>query len=49
MLIQVDGLSFSDERIKVQIERGLLADGQPARQAAARPRLVSLLLAECGS
>ena len=41
MLVQVDGLSFSDERLEVRIERGLVADGQPARQATVRPRSVS--------
>ena len=34
-------VELSDERIEVRIERGLIADGQSARQATARPRSVS--------
>jgi hypothetical protein len=34
-------VELSDERIEVRIERGLIAGGQSARQATARPRSVS--------
>jgi hypothetical protein len=34
-------VELSDERIEVRIECGLIADGQSARQATARPRSVS--------
>ena len=34
-------VELSDERIEVRIDRGLVADGQPASKATVRPRPVS--------